>query len=103
MRLDHIDGLYDPAQYCRRLWRLIREAQGSHRRPFYLLIEKILGNDEALPQFAGIDGTTGYEWLNAITHVLADADGLKNLDEVWRQASDMTPAFDPCCAPPSGA
>ncbi|MEO6382224.1 MAG: malto-oligosyltrehalose synthase, partial [Nitrobacter sp.] len=95
LRLDHIDGLYDPAQYCRRLWRLIREAQGSHRRPFYLLIEKILGNDEALPQFAGINGTTGYEWLNAITHVLADADGLKNLDEVWRQASDMAPAFDP--------
>ncbi len=59
------------------------------------MIEKILGNHEALPHFAGIDGTTGYEWLNAITHVLADADGLKDLDEVWRQASDVTPAFDP--------
>jgi (1->4)-alpha-D-glucan 1-alpha-D-glucosylmutase len=95
LRLDHIDGLYDPAQYCRRLRRLIREAQGADRRPFYLLIEKILGDHEAPPQFAGIDGTTGYEWLNAITHVLADGDGLKNLDEVWRQAGDIAPAFDP--------
>jgi (1->4)-alpha-D-glucan 1-alpha-D-glucosylmutase len=95
LRLDHIDGLYDPAQYCRRLGRLIRETQGADRRPFYLLIEKILGDQEALPQLAGVDGTTGYEWLNAITHVLADENGLKNLDEVWRQASDITPAFDP--------
>ncbi|MBS0531816.1 MAG: malto-oligosyltrehalose synthase, partial [Proteobacteria bacterium] len=95
LRLDHIDGLRDPAQYCLRLSRLIRDAQGSPRRPFYLLIEKILGEHEALPEFAGVDGTTGYEWLNDITHVLADQNGLKNLDEVWRQASDIAPAFDP--------
>jgi (1->4)-alpha-D-glucan 1-alpha-D-glucosylmutase len=95
LRLDHIDGLYDPAQYCRRLVRLIREAQGADRRPFYVLIEKILGDHEALPRFAGVHGTTGYECLNAITHVLADKRGLKNLDEVWRQASDIAPAFDP--------
>jgi (1->4)-alpha-D-glucan 1-alpha-D-glucosylmutase len=95
LRLDHIDGLYDPAQYCRRLWRLIREAQGPHRRPFYLLIEKILGDHEAPPQFAGVDGTTGYECLNVMTRVLADERGLKALDETWRQASDIAPAFDP--------
>ena len=95
LRLDHIDGLYDPAQYCRRLGRLIRDAQGADRRPFYLLIEKILGDHEAPPQFAGVDGTTGYECLNAISRVLADENGLETLDEVWRQASDTAPAFDP--------
>ena len=61
LRLDHIDGLRDPAQYCQRLRRLIHDAQGSHRRPFYLLIEKILGEHEMLPAFAGVAGTTGYE------------------------------------------
>ena len=95
LRLDHIDGLRDPAQYCQRLARLIREAQGPRRRPFYLLVEKILGEWEALPEFSGLDGTTGYEWLNAITHVLADGQGLENLDEVWRQASNIAPDFDP--------
>ncbi|GAB1716590.1 MAG: maltooligosyl trehalose synthase [Nitrobacter sp.] len=95
LRLDHIDGLYDPAQYCRRLRRLVHEAQGAHRRPFYLLIEKILEDDEAPPKFAGIEGTTGYECLNAISRVLADENGLETLDEVWRQASDIAPAFDP--------
>jgi (1->4)-alpha-D-glucan 1-alpha-D-glucosylmutase len=95
LRLDHIDGLRDPAQYCQRLRRLIHDAQGSRRRPFYLLIEKILGGHEALPRFAGIDGTTGYEWLNAITHVLADRAGLDALDEIWRQIGNAPPAFDP--------
>jgi (1->4)-alpha-D-glucan 1-alpha-D-glucosylmutase len=95
LRLDHIDGLRDPAQYCQRLRRLIHDAQGAHRRPFYLLIEKILAEHEALPEFAGVAGTTGYEWLNAITHVLADGTGLDSLDEAWRQASDVAPALDP--------
>jgi (1->4)-alpha-D-glucan 1-alpha-D-glucosylmutase len=95
LRLDHIDGLRDPAQYCQRLRRLIHDAQGSHRRPFYILIEKILGEHEALPRFAGIDGTTGYEWLNTTTHVLADGTGLDALDETWRQVSNSPPSFDP--------
>ena len=48
LRLDHIDGLRDPAQYFQRLRRLIREAQGSATKPLYLVIEKILGEGEPL-------------------------------------------------------
>ncbi len=43
LRLDHIDGLRDPAQYFQRLRRLIRDAQGTDATPFYMVIEKILG------------------------------------------------------------
>ncbi|MCQ8140339.1 hypothetical protein NP564_24155, partial [Vibrio parahaemolyticus] len=63
IRLDHIDGLRDPAQYCQRLRRLVREAQGN-ARPFYTVIEKILCEHEELPRLAGVQGTTGYEWMN---------------------------------------
>ncbi|MDE2601649.1 MAG: malto-oligosyltrehalose synthase, partial [Bradyrhizobium sp.] len=70
LRLDHIDGLRDPAQYIQGLRRLIREAQGSAVRPLYLVIEKILGEGEPLASFSGVHGTTGYEWLNVITHAL---------------------------------
>src|SRR6201996_8891966 len=63
LRLDHIDGLRDPAQYFQRLRRLIRDAQGKTTRPFYMVIEKILGEHEELPSFRGVDGTTGYEGL----------------------------------------
>jgi (1->4)-alpha-D-glucan 1-alpha-D-glucosylmutase len=95
LRLDHIDGLRDPAQYFQRLRRLILKAQGTDARPFYVVIEKILGEQEKLHAFSGVHGTTGYEWLNAITQVLVDGRGLEPLDEVWRQVSNMSPRLEP--------
>jgi (1->4)-alpha-D-glucan 1-alpha-D-glucosylmutase len=95
LRLDHIDGLRDPAQYFQRLRRLIRDAQGKDARPFYMVVEKILGEHEKLPPFTGIHGTTGYEWLNTITKALVDGNGLDPLDEVWRQISNMPPRLGP--------
>src|SRR5258705_7609675 len=95
LRLDHIDGLRDPAQYFQRLRRLIRDAQGEDAKPFYMVIEKILGEHEELPSFIGVHGTTGYEWLNAITQVLVDGKGLEPLDEVWRQLSNLPPRLAP--------
>jgi (1->4)-alpha-D-glucan 1-alpha-D-glucosylmutase len=95
LRLDHIDGLRDPAQYFQRLRRLIRDAQGEARKPFYMVIEKILGEGEALRAFSGIHGTTGYEWLNVITLALVGGNGLGALDETWRQISNMPPKLAP--------
>ena len=85
LRLDHIDGLRDPVQYTRRLRQLVSKARGRNRRgPFWIGIEKILGHGEALPDFPGVAGTTGYEWLNVIGHVLADDTGLDALEKTWR-------------------
>lgn len=95
LRLDHIDGLRDPVQYFQRLRRLIRNAQGEAGKPFYMVIEKILGEGEELHAFSGVHGTTGYEWLNAITQALADNDGLGPLDEIWRQISNRSPRLEP--------
>lgn len=94
IRLDHIDGLRDPAQYCQRLRRLVRDAQGN-TKPFYTVIEKILCEHERLPHFAGVQGTTGYEWMNVIAQVLVDAKGLEALDETWRQISNRPPRLAP--------
>src|SRR4029078_1600504 len=38
-------------------------------------------------RFAGVAGTTGYEWLNVISHLLLDWRGLDMLDLAWREAS----------------
>jgi (1->4)-alpha-D-glucan 1-alpha-D-glucosylmutase len=95
LRLDHIDGLRDPAQYFLRLRRLIRDAQGTDAAPFYMVIEKILGEQEALQAFSGVHGTTGYEWLNIITQVLVNGNGLESLDEIWRQISNTSPKLEP--------
>ena len=60
-----------------------------------MVIEKILGEHEDLHPFTGVHGTTGYEWLNTITQVLVDGNGLDPLDEVWRQISNMSPRLAP--------
>ncbi len=83
LRLDHIDGLRDPAQYTRRLRQLIRK-QGHHRGAFYVIVEKILADGEPMPAFPGVAGTTGYEWLNVISRILVDGRGLERLERTWR-------------------
>jgi (1->4)-alpha-D-glucan 1-alpha-D-glucosylmutase len=95
LRLDHIDGLQDPAQYFARLTRLIRQAAGKSAKSFYVVVEKILAEHETLRSFAGIHGTTGYEALNTITRALIDGRGLDALDETWRQISNASPALSP--------
>jgi (1->4)-alpha-D-glucan 1-alpha-D-glucosylmutase len=95
LRLDHIDGLRDPVQYFHRLRRLIRGAQGDGAKPFYMVVEKILGEDEKLPALSGVHGTTGYEWMNTITRLLVDGNGLEALDEIFRQISSKSPKLGP--------
>jgi (1->4)-alpha-D-glucan 1-alpha-D-glucosylmutase len=67
IRVDHIDGLADPAAYCARL----RERVGPD---ISIHVEKILGLGEALRDWP-IDGTTGYETLNLINGLFVDPAG----------------------------
>jgi (1->4)-alpha-D-glucan 1-alpha-D-glucosylmutase len=94
LRLDHIDGLRDPHQYLRRLTALIQARRPPDRPDLYLVIEKILGEGEHLPRFAGVSGTTGYEWLNVISRVLVDERGIDTLDQIWREASGENRNFE---------
>jgi (1->4)-alpha-D-glucan 1-alpha-D-glucosylmutase len=99
LRLDHIDGLYDPLQYTRRLQTLIRQAltrQATGRRhdDFYVVIEKIVEDGEELPPFTGIAGTTGYEWLNLMSRLLVDEPGRVSLDAAWRDMASELSQFD---------
>jgi (1->4)-alpha-D-glucan 1-alpha-D-glucosylmutase len=93
LRLDHIDGLRDPHQYFRRLQRLVERNAPPGSAPFYVIAEKILADGEHLPRFADVAGTTGYEWLNAISRLLLDDRGLAVLERVWHRASGDARAF----------
>src|SRR5262249_59239410 len=62
-------------------------ARRSKTSPFYVVVEKILSDGEHLPRFAGVAGTTGYEWLNLISRLLLDHRGLSVLDRTWRDIS----------------
>jgi len=95
LRLDHIDGLRDPAQYTRRLRQLIHKVRGQARRSgaFYVLVEKILADGEPMPNLPGVAGTTGYEWLNVISRVLVDGKGLEPLERTWRTFTGERASF----------
>jgi (1->4)-alpha-D-glucan 1-alpha-D-glucosylmutase len=58
LRIDHIDGLYDPVTYLKRL----REMSGD----CYVVVEKILDMEESLPDQWPVCGTTGYDFTNYV-------------------------------------
>jgi (1->4)-alpha-D-glucan 1-alpha-D-glucosylmutase len=75
LRVDHVDGLADPAAYLDRLRARLPDTP--------VWVEKILTGDEALPPAWPIQGTTGYEAARAIARVLTDAEGAARLAEGW--------------------
>lgn len=95
LRLDHVDGLRDPARYTLNLRRLVQKVrrQAKLRGPFYIVVEKILAANEPMPRFPGVSGTTGYEWLNVISRVLVDGEGLDPLERIWRDFTGERVSF----------
>ena len=81
LRVDHIDGLYNPAQYLRNL----RKLSGSDT---YIVVEKILEAKESLPSDWDIQGTTGYDFLSLSNNVLSDHNGKLPLTRYYRAAID---------------
>ncbi|HXC58216.1 MAG TPA: alpha-amylase family glycosyl hydrolase, partial [Steroidobacteraceae bacterium] len=73
LRVDHADGLYDPAQYFHRLRDLFGTDPGAHKP--WIVAEKILGTDEKLPADWEVDGTTGYEFAALVTAWLMQSEG----------------------------
>ncbi|MGZ3881963.1 MAG: malto-oligosyltrehalose synthase, partial [Flavisolibacter sp.] len=65
LRVDHIDGLYDPTQYLDRL----RELAGEET---YVVVEKILEPGETLPHQWRVEGSTGYDFLALVNNVFTN-------------------------------
>jgi (1->4)-alpha-D-glucan 1-alpha-D-glucosylmutase len=63
LRVDHVDGLRDPAQY---LERLQAATKGT-----YTVVEKILAAEEDLPTWP-VSGTTGYDFLNRVNNLFVE-------------------------------
>jgi (1->4)-alpha-D-glucan 1-alpha-D-glucosylmutase len=83
LRIDHPDGLYNPAQYFERLQQSQQTETGGAEK-FYLIIEKILTSDERLPSDWPIDGTTGYEFGNLVNGLFVDPDSETAMERIYR-------------------
>ncbi len=88
LRVDHVDGLADPASYCRTL----RQRLGEDG---YLVVEKILLRGETLPRDWDCHGTTGYDFMNDVSALQHDAAGEACLAEAWAALSGRPADFAP--------
>ncbi|RJF95337.1 malto-oligosyltrehalose synthase [Noviherbaspirillum saxi] len=92
VRIDHVDGLADPGAYCRKLRRRLQALTAQRPpelppAPAYIIVEKILANDEQLRQNWEIDGTSGYDFMDRVGALLHDPAGEAALSALW---ADLT-------------
>jgi malto-oligosyltrehalose synthase len=92
VRVDHVDGLSDPAGYCQQLRRRLDPTQPS--RP-YLVVEKILMSGEILPHDWECDGTTGYDFMDEVSALQHDPTGEPLLAAAWVAVSGRPADFAP--------
>lgn len=99
VRVDHVDGLADPAGYCAKLRDRLDTLAGNRpdwatTGPAWLLVEKILAPGETLPQGWGVDGTTGYDFMDQASAVMHDETGAADLAGFWSELAGRSPSFD---------
>ena len=86
LRIDHVDGLGDPASYCRTLRARLKPGA-------YLVVEKILLAGETLPADWGCDGTTGYDFMDEVSALQHDPAGERVLARAWSALSGRPADF----------
>ncbi|MGZ5191508.1 MAG: alpha-amylase family glycosyl hydrolase, partial [Flavisolibacter sp.] len=77
LRIDHIDGLYDPVQYLKRL-------RNEHEDQ-YIVVEKILGGNESIPENWPVQGNTGYDFLAIVNNLFTNKDSERQLTRFYTQ------------------
>ena len=86
VRIDHIDGLWDPGHYLQRLSNLGRKEEEAA----YLLVEKILTEGEQLPESWAVHGTTGYEFAGSLIDLLIESKSEPAFTRIYREFAGMT-------------
>ncbi|MBK9711593.1 MAG: malto-oligosyltrehalose synthase [Kouleothrix sp.] len=118
LRVDHPDGLWDPAGYFWRLQeRYLQVTQNDERKtmneierdngsfsaqrsalsvqkPLYIIAEKILARGERLPDDWAVHGTSGYDFLNALNGIFVDGSAERRFSEIYADFIGARPRFD---------
>lgn len=120
LRIDHPDGLYNPTGYFQDLQKhylldqvrlrlgdgpltaatrnealaaLAAATAAGAAAPLYVIAEKILGADEPLPADWMIDGTSGYDFLNACNRLFLGRPEVEALERTYREITGETRDF----------
>jgi (1->4)-alpha-D-glucan 1-alpha-D-glucosylmutase len=109
LRIDHPDGLYDPAEYYRRLNDEVRgQIMGRVKEenspvsnksatvpgPIYLVVEKILANYERLREDWQVHGTTGYDFANLVGGLFVNTQTEKEMYRIYTEFLGSRPDFE---------
>lgn len=86
LRIDHIDGLFDPTQYLARL----REHMGD----VFIAVEKILQPGEHLPPTWDVQGTSGYDYLNTLNGLFCRAENEDAFNTLYYALTGRDQTFD---------
>ena len=81
LRIDHVDGLFAPGDYLRRL----QQRCGGEGAPFFIVVEKILGAGEQLSRDWPVHGTTGYEFGATVNQLFVDRRHERAFDDIYRR------------------
>ncbi len=110
VRVDHIDGLFDPAGYLERLQALRERADGAEAVPpgkagslggtasvpsaaFYVVVEKILGRNEELPSGWQAHGSTGYEFIAQMAGLMVEARAEGEFTRIYADFTGSTASY----------
>ena len=101
LRVDHPDGLYDPGDYFRNLQRecalsfvtsldakfdrkeMLLCSNELPQTPFYIIGEKILMEDESLPEDWPVCGTTGYAFMNSVGNLFIEPNNRSSITSAY--------------------
>ena len=86
LRIDYIDGLFEPRAYCEQL-------QQRSATPLYMIVEKILARYEKLPDWP-IAGTTGYDFANQVLELFVDPEGEAAITRIYSRFANPVESFD---------
>lgn len=87
LRVDHIDGLFDPDAYL----ELLRESVSNDT---YIVIEKILEQGEELPTAWPVQGTTGYDFLATVNNVFTNQEAEAPFSAYYKDLSESSASIE---------
>lgn len=80
LRIDHIDGLFDPGTYVDRLRQLTSPDT-------YIVAEKILEEGESIPADWSLQGNSGYDFLGLVNNIFTNTANEKKFSSFYQELS----------------
>jgi (1->4)-alpha-D-glucan 1-alpha-D-glucosylmutase len=98
LRIDHVDGLYDPEHYLVQLqeWaaRELPPAPSGEPASLFVVVEKILGKGESLPATWPVAGTTGYDFLNLVNGLFVHSAKERSMEMLYQRFVGQRIVYD---------